>query len=254
MSKARDIASAAPAPAGVTSTELGYVDGVTSALQTQINAQIPKSLVTTKGDLIVATGSATVVRQGIGTNGQVLTADSAEADGLKWATPETTASGLTLVGQSTFSAQTSVVFNNVFSSTYQNYLIVGRITGTATSIGWRLRASGTNATASNYTYQSFTSEGTSNTSARATGAPVFYGPALTNGEVTTFTWSVFSPNEAAATGIEMRNQNRSSSSSLSWGINTGAHTLTTAYDGFDFYETGAGNFTGSIRVYGYQNS
>jgi hypothetical protein len=37
MSKARNIASAAPAPAGVTSTELGYVDGVTSAIQTQIN-------------------------------------------------------------------------------------------------------------------------------------------------------------------------------------------------------------------------
>jgi hypothetical protein len=39
MSKARDIASAAPAPAGVTSTELGYVDGVTSAIQTQINTK-----------------------------------------------------------------------------------------------------------------------------------------------------------------------------------------------------------------------
>ena len=37
MGKARDIASGAPAPAGVTSTELGYVDGVTSAIQTQIN-------------------------------------------------------------------------------------------------------------------------------------------------------------------------------------------------------------------------
>jgi hypothetical protein len=37
MSKARDIASAAPAPAGVSTTELGYVDGVTSAIQTQIN-------------------------------------------------------------------------------------------------------------------------------------------------------------------------------------------------------------------------
>jgi hypothetical protein len=37
MSKARDLASAAPAPVGVTTTELGYVDGVTSAIQTQIN-------------------------------------------------------------------------------------------------------------------------------------------------------------------------------------------------------------------------
>ena len=37
MSKARDIASAAPAPAGVSTTELGYVDGVTAAIQTQMN-------------------------------------------------------------------------------------------------------------------------------------------------------------------------------------------------------------------------
>ena len=40
MSKARDIASAAPAPAGVTSTELGYVDGVTSAIQTQMDTKL----------------------------------------------------------------------------------------------------------------------------------------------------------------------------------------------------------------------
>ena len=39
MGKARDIASGAPAPAGVTSTELGYVDGVTSAIQTQLNTK-----------------------------------------------------------------------------------------------------------------------------------------------------------------------------------------------------------------------
>jgi hypothetical protein len=39
MTKARDIASAAPAPAGVTSEELGFVDGVTSAIQTQIGTK-----------------------------------------------------------------------------------------------------------------------------------------------------------------------------------------------------------------------
>ena len=37
MTKARDLASGAPAPAGVSTTELGYVDGVTSAIQTQLN-------------------------------------------------------------------------------------------------------------------------------------------------------------------------------------------------------------------------
>lgn len=37
MTKARDIASAAPAPSTVSATELGYLDGVTSNIQTQIN-------------------------------------------------------------------------------------------------------------------------------------------------------------------------------------------------------------------------
>lgn len=46
---------------------------------------IPKSIVTTKGDLIAATGTATPVRLGVGTNGYVLTADSTESTGIKWA-------------------------------------------------------------------------------------------------------------------------------------------------------------------------
>ncbi len=46
-----------------------------------------RSTLTTKGDLYVATASATVARQAVGTNGQVLTADSTQTNGLKWATP-----------------------------------------------------------------------------------------------------------------------------------------------------------------------
>jgi hypothetical protein len=37
MTKARDLANAASALSAVSSTELGYIDGVTSAIQTQIN-------------------------------------------------------------------------------------------------------------------------------------------------------------------------------------------------------------------------
>ena len=40
-----------------------------------------------KGDLAVGTGANTASRLAVGTNGQVLTADSAEATGVKWATP-----------------------------------------------------------------------------------------------------------------------------------------------------------------------
>ena len=43
----------------------------------------------TKGDLIAATAATTLAQRTVGTNGQVLTADSVEATGLKWATPTT---------------------------------------------------------------------------------------------------------------------------------------------------------------------
>lgn len=46
---------------------------------------IPASTVTTKGDLMVATGSSTVVRHGVGADGQVLTAASGQTDGVTWA-------------------------------------------------------------------------------------------------------------------------------------------------------------------------
>lgn len=69
----------------VTPTELGYSSGVTSAIQTQLDAKTLKSTLTTKGDTYVATGASTVVRQAIGSDGQVLTADSTQTNGLKWA-------------------------------------------------------------------------------------------------------------------------------------------------------------------------
>ena len=66
----------------LTSADLDFFrNGVTTA-----NAAIPKSTVTTKGDLIAATASATVTRVGVGNNGQYLQADSTQAAGLKWAT------------------------------------------------------------------------------------------------------------------------------------------------------------------------
>ncbi len=49
------------------------------------DAQVKLSTVTAKGDLIAGTASATVAALGVGTNGFVLTADSTQATGIKWA-------------------------------------------------------------------------------------------------------------------------------------------------------------------------
>jgi hypothetical protein len=55
---------------------------------TDVHTQyVNKSTFTDKGDLIAASGSATPVRVGVGSNGQVLVADSSAAAGIAWAAP-----------------------------------------------------------------------------------------------------------------------------------------------------------------------
>ena len=71
------------------------------------NAAVAKSTVTTKGDLLAATASATVARVGVGTNGQVLTADSGASAGVSWATPS--AGGFTQLATGTLSGASTAV-------------------------------------------------------------------------------------------------------------------------------------------------
>jgi hypothetical protein len=54
------------------------------------NGAVAKSTFTTKGDIVAATAASTISRLGVGTNGQVLTADSTAATGIKWATASST--------------------------------------------------------------------------------------------------------------------------------------------------------------------
>jgi hypothetical protein len=62
---------------------------------------VKKSLIDAKGDLIVGSAADTIVRLPVGANGGFLTADSAEAGGLKWAATQATYTGLQRVGSST---------------------------------------------------------------------------------------------------------------------------------------------------------
>lgn len=66
------------------------VDGIPqadldAATEAKLDGAIQKSIVDAKGDIIAATAADTVTRLALGTNGHVLTADSAQAAGVKWA-------------------------------------------------------------------------------------------------------------------------------------------------------------------------
>ncbi len=67
------------------SAGVGISGGGTSGTVTVTNSMA--TAIDAKGDLIVGTGADTFSRLAVGTNTYILTADSAEATGLKWAAP-----------------------------------------------------------------------------------------------------------------------------------------------------------------------
>lgn len=68
-----------------TAATTAATDYATAAQGTTADNAVPKSLVDAKGDLIAATADNTPARLAVGTNGHVLTADSTQSTGIKWA-------------------------------------------------------------------------------------------------------------------------------------------------------------------------
>ena len=121
MTKARDLANASTALGAVTATELGYVDGVTSAIQTQLDAKTAKSTLTTTGDIYYASGASTPARLGIGSTGNVLTV----ASGIpSWAAPAGGGKVLQVVNATTSTSTT------IASGSYTDTGITATITPT----------------------------------------------------------------------------------------------------------------------------
>lgn len=76
----------------------GEATGVKWAAVPGQSGLVALSTVTAKGDLLVGTAASTVDNLAVGTDGQVLTADSAQSTGIKWATAASSGRVATTVG------------------------------------------------------------------------------------------------------------------------------------------------------------
>jgi hypothetical protein len=109
-------------------------------------AAIAKTIVDAKGDIIAATAADTVSRLAVGANDTVLTADSTQATGLKWAA--VAGGGMTLLSTTTLSGAT--VSLSSIPGTYNSLKLIlfGATWGTANGL-ISLRPNGSSA---NFTY------------------------------------------------------------------------------------------------------
>jgi hypothetical protein len=213
---------------------------------------IQNAIVDAKGDLISATAADTPARLAVGTNNQVLTADSTTATGLKWATPATSTSGFTFISRSTFSNVATVDLDSIFTSTYNVYQIVlETVYGTNVSddLAIQLRYAGpTTETAGYY--------------GKTASLDVTYGVTNNNNasSVTALVDIRNSAAQASSGSFFISNVGNASENPIGYlvGFSGGALSANTAgfyqvtartYTGLRFVGVG-GNITGNISVYG----
>jgi hypothetical protein len=98
----------------------GISGGGTSGTVTVTNTMA--TAIDAKGDLVAGTGADAFARLAVGTNGQVLTADSAESTGLKWAT--SSSGGMTVIQSGSLTGSTVSITG--ISGTYKNLQLILR--------------------------------------------------------------------------------------------------------------------------------
>lgn len=84
--------AAAPTVPGKAALVHTHAESDVTSLVTDLASMVRNTLMTTKGDLLVATAANTPARLAVGSNGQVPYADSTQAQGVTWATPVAAAS------------------------------------------------------------------------------------------------------------------------------------------------------------------
>jgi hypothetical protein len=177
--------------------------------------------------------------------------------GLKVCTPTSiaysgTSASINSDGSVSFTACTSLSLNGVFTSDYDNYIVTvqGTASADAGAVSARLRASGSDATGSNYTLQRLDASGTSVGAGRGSNATSTRLMVLDDGLQSGGTAYIYGPYLAQPTAFRAITASAYLDAFIRDWVST--HSLSTSYDGITLAcEFGAQTITGIVSVAGW---
>lgn len=147
-----------------------------------------------------------------------------------------------------FASATGLSLNGVFTADYDNYLISIRgVETTNNNLAIRMRASGTDATGTNYVYQQLFGSSTTVSGQRLTAQSSAWTGYLSSAQRSGGTIFLYGPNLAAPTAGRVASAAGLSSAAIvdyAW-----THSLSTSYDGITLF--GMTSMSGMVTVYGY---
>ena len=215
---------------------------------TNAGAAVAKATIDAKGDLIAGTADNTVARLAVGTNGQVLTADSTAATGLAYTT--IAAGSLTLLSTTSLSSTSTTVSS--ISQSYKNLLVIVKdlyLSSDDQAIRFTFEGDG-----SNHSFGRFGTTGSAfNTGAAENGGYIEIGRGGTPTQAYRRFNAAITINDYTSTGIRFVYGNswaRSNGGNSYGQAVSGSYSGGTAIDQVAIAAEGATLSAGSILIYG----
>lgn len=161
--------------------------------------------------------------------------------------------GMSLVSYQTFTAEGSVILNNVFSASAANYRVL-LYSNNSGSLLMRLRASGTSNSSANYDHGRYKISSGSAGNGVVGGLTEWPLQGEYNDALNSVTMDILRPFDTQPTIAHAQIwAGNNAGAQLFYAAQGMNHRLSTSYDGLEIYLAGAGAFTGSVAVLAYKN-
>ena len=164
--------------------------------------------------------------------------------------------GLKLINTTTIGTTvSSIVFNDVFTATYKNYLVhINTSNSTFTNTGslnFRLRKAGTSNSANEYRSNGIVSVPAALSNDSLTATSQVFGMTNTTGGSRFASLEMFNPLDNAKTGYQYDTAGFDGTPTQITKMGCGFHNVVDTFDGFEIIVSTGTMSGGTVRVYGY---